>query len=78
MFAIVAVSASLSGPAGPIGTSVYLPVAFPVHVGDGLTARAERGLIHPASLSSPDYGDKHARQQTPKTLGDLVAGTLTS
>jgi hypothetical protein len=27
-----------------------------VHVGDGLTARAERGLIHPASQSTPDYG----------------------
>jgi hypothetical protein len=24
------------------------------------------------------YVDKHARQQTPKTLGDLVTGTLTS
>ena len=24
------------------------------------------------------YVDKHARQQTPKTLGDLVAGTLRS
>jgi hypothetical protein len=57
VFAIGAVSGSPSGPAGPIGTSVYLPVAFPVHVGDGLTARAERGeLIHPASLSSLDYG----------------------
>jgi hypothetical protein len=56
VFAIGAVSGSLSGPAGPIGTSVYLPVAFPVHVGDGLTARAEHGLIHPASLSSLDHG----------------------
>jgi len=53
--AIGAVSGSLSGPAGPIGTSIYLPVAFPVHV-RGLIARAERGRIHPASLSSPDSG----------------------
>jgi hypothetical protein len=56
VFAIGAVSGSLSGPAGPIGTAIYLPVAFPVHVGDGLTARAERGLIHPVSLSAPDDG----------------------
>ena len=55
VFAIGAVSGSLSGPAGPMGTAVYLPVAFPVHVGDRL-ARAERGLSHPASLSRPDYG----------------------
>ena len=54
--AIGAVSGSLSGPAGPIGTSIYLPVAFPVHVRNGLIARAERGRIHPASLSAPDSG----------------------
>ena len=53
--AIGAVSGSLSGPAGPIGTSIYLPVAFPVR-GNGPLARAERGRINPASLSSPDYG----------------------
>src|ERR1700731_4646647 len=52
VFAIGAVSGSLSGPAGPIGTSIFLPVAFPVHVGNGLTARAKRELIHPASLSA--------------------------
>jgi hypothetical protein len=56
VFAIGAVSGSLSGPAGPIGTSILLPVAFPVHVDNGLTARAKRELIHPASLSAPDYG----------------------
>jgi hypothetical protein len=56
VFAIGAVSGSLSGPAGPIGTSLSLPVAFPVHIGTGLTVRAERGLIHPASLSARDYG----------------------
>lgn len=56
VFAIGIVSGSLSGPTGPIGTSVYIPVAFPVHVGDGPTARAERRLIHPAALSAPDYG----------------------
>ena len=56
VFAIGAVSGSLSGPAGPIGTSMFLPVAFPVHVGNGLTARAKRELIHPASLSAPDHG----------------------
>jgi hypothetical protein len=54
--AIGAVSGSLSGPTGPIGTSIYLPVEFPVTVGNGLTARAERGRINPASLSAPDYG----------------------
>ena len=56
VFAIGAVSGSLSGPTGPIGTSIYLPAAFPVNVGPGLTARAERELIHPASLSAPEYG----------------------
>jgi hypothetical protein len=56
LFAIGAVSGSLSGPAGPIGTSVYLPVVFPVHVGNGPTARAEQGFIDPASLSTADYG----------------------
>jgi hypothetical protein len=56
VFAIGAVSGNLSGPAGPIGTSIFVPVAFPVRVGNGLTARAERGVIHPASLSGPDYG----------------------
>jgi hypothetical protein len=56
VFAIGAVSGTLSAPSGPIGTAVYLPVAFPVHVGNGLTARAERSVIHPASVSAPDYG----------------------
>ena len=54
--AIGAVRGSLSGPAGPIGTSIYLPVAFPVRVGNGLTARSERGFIHPASMSAPEHG----------------------
>jgi hypothetical protein len=48
VFAIGAVSGTLSGPAGPIGTSIYLPVAFPV------TGNA--GGIRPASLSAPDNG----------------------
>jgi hypothetical protein len=56
VFAMGAVSGSLSGPAGPIGTTVYLPVAFPVHVGNGPTARMERGVIEPASASAHDYG----------------------
>jgi hypothetical protein len=56
VFAIGAVSGSLSGPAGPIGTSISLPVSFPVHVASGLTARAERGIIHPASQPANDYG----------------------
>jgi hypothetical protein len=56
VFAIGAVSGTLSGPAGPIGTSIDFPVAFPVHVASGLTVRAERGLIHPASRSVPDDG----------------------
>src|SRR5881409_179388 len=48
VFAIGAVSGILSGPSGPIGTSIYLPAAFPVHVGNGPIARAQRGSIHPA------------------------------
>src|SRR5256885_7118460 len=56
VFAIGAVSGSVSGPTGPIGTSIYLPVAFPVHVGPGVVARAEHGLIHPASLSAANNG----------------------
>jgi hypothetical protein len=52
VFAIGAVSGTLSGPAGPIGTSFLLPVAFPVHVGNGPTARAVRGLDRPASPGS--------------------------
>jgi hypothetical protein len=56
VFAIGAVSGSVSGPAGAIGTSIFLPVAFPVTVGSGSIARIERGLIHPASLARPDYG----------------------
>jgi hypothetical protein len=67
--AIGAVSGSLSGPAGPIGTAVSLPVEFPVRV-DGRTARAERGLIHPASLSAPDYGARVILAQAP-TCGVL-------
>ena len=70
VLAIGAVSGSLSGPAGPIGTAVSLPVAFPVHVGNGLTARAERGLIHPASLSARDYG-AHAILAQASTCGVL-------
>ena len=56
VFAIGAVSGSLSGPAGPIGTAVYLPVAFPVQVGNGQSARMEGGYIEPASVSAHDYG----------------------
>jgi hypothetical protein len=56
VFAIGAVSGSLSGPAGPIGTSLYLPVAFPVEVGPGPVARAESGSIAPSASSAPDYG----------------------
>jgi hypothetical protein len=55
VFAMGAVSGSLSGPAGPIGTAVYLPVAFPVHV-DGQSARMEDRYIDPASVSAHDYG----------------------
>ena len=56
VFAIGIVSGSLSGPAGPIGTSIALPVAFPVHVGDRPTVREERELIPPALLTSPGNG----------------------
>jgi len=48
----------VSGPTGPIGTSLLLPVAFPVHVGDGATARAESERIHPAAFSSPDHSGR--------------------
>src|SRR4051812_34038931 len=37
LFAIGAVSGTVSGPTGTIGTSLLLPVSFPVHVGDGVT-----------------------------------------
>ena len=53
VFAIGAVSGILFGPSGPIGTSIYLPAAFPVHVGNGPIARAQRGSIHPASFAIP-------------------------
>jgi hypothetical protein len=56
VFAVGAVSGTVSGPTGPIGTSLYLPVSFPVRVGDGLTARAEPGRIHLAAFSAPDGG----------------------
>jgi hypothetical protein len=71
VFAIGAVSGSLSGPAGPIGTAVYLPVAFPVHVGDGLSARAGHGVIHPASLSASDNGARLILAQASTTCGVL-------
>ena len=56
IFAIGAVSGTVSGPAGTIGTSLMLPVAFPVQVSNGLVARTESGRIHPSSLSVPDSG----------------------
>ena len=56
VFAIGIVSGSLSGPAGPIGTSISLPVAFPVRVGDPPTVREERELIPRVFLPSPGYG----------------------
>jgi hypothetical protein len=69
VFAIGAVSGSLSGPAGPIGTSLYLPVVFPVDVGPGRLAREERGFIDPAS-SAPDYGARLVLAQA-QTCGVL-------
>jgi hypothetical protein len=69
VFAIGAVSGSLSGPAGPIGTAVYLPVAFPVDVGPAPLARAERGFVDPASSTS-DYGARLILAQT-ETCGVL-------
>src|SRR6185295_17409979 len=56
VFAIAAVSGSVSGPAGPIGTSIALPVAFPVRVSNGLLARADSEPIHPATGSMRDFG----------------------
>ncbi len=58
VFAVGAISGTVSGPAGPIGTSLLLPVSFPVRVGvgDSLAARAEPDRIHLASFSAPDGG----------------------
>ena len=70
VFAIGAVSGSLSGPAGPIGTAVYLPVAFPVTVGNGQSARLEGGYIEPASVSAHDYGARMIPAQA-QTCGVL-------
>jgi hypothetical protein len=58
VFAVGAVSGSLSSPAGPIGTALALPVMFSVQVSNGLTARADGGSIHPASRRSPDRGPR--------------------
>jgi hypothetical protein len=58
VFAMGAVSGSLAGPTGPIGTSLVLPVTFPVRIGDAVTTPAERGRINPASLSAPGYGGR--------------------
>src|SRR5882672_1337417 len=55
VFAMGAVSGSLAGPTGPIGTAVVLPVTFPVRIGDAVTTHAERGRINPTSLSAPGY-----------------------
>ena len=57
VFAIGAVSGTVSGPTGTIGTSFLLPVSFPVTVGDGVTTRAGGGgRIRPGSFSAPDRG----------------------
>jgi putative hemolysin len=58
VFAIGVVSGSLSGAAGPIGTAINVPAAFPVQVGPGLSARADRGRVNPASLSMPNQGGR--------------------
>ena len=55
VFAIGSVSGTVSGPAGTIGTSFLLPVSFPVHVGDGVTTRAD-GRLRPGALSAPAVG----------------------
>jgi hypothetical protein len=58
VLAVGAVSGSLSGPAGPIGTALALPVIFSVEVSNELTTGADRGSIHPASLMSPAGGPR--------------------
>jgi hypothetical protein len=58
VFAIGVVSGSLSGAAGPIGTAVNVPAAFLVQVGPGLSARAGRDRVNPASLSTPNRGGR--------------------
>ena len=42
VFAVGVVNGSLSGAAGPIGTAVNVPAAFPVRVGSGQSARVGR------------------------------------
>jgi len=56
VFAIGAVSGTVSGPTGTIGTSFLLPVSFPVHIGDGVTTRGEGARIRPGVLVAPGRG----------------------
>ena len=56
VFAIGAVSGTVSGPTGTIGTSLLLPVSFPVRVGDDTTARTVGGRFRPGLPSAPDRG----------------------
>jgi len=58
VFAIGAVSGTVSGPTGTIGTSFLLPVSFPVHIGDAVSTRTEGGRIRPSLLSAPHSGGR--------------------
>src|SRR5438105_10114302 len=53
VFAMGAVSGTASGPSGAIGTSLFLPVSFRVHVGDRLTASSGRRSIPAVVFSAP-------------------------
>jgi hypothetical protein len=58
VFAVGVVNGSLSNAAGPIGTALNVPAAFPVRVGPGLSARASGSRINPASRATPDHGGR--------------------
>jgi hypothetical protein len=70
VFAIGAVSGTVSGPTGTIGTSFLLPVSFPVHVGDGVTTRVAGGRIRPGLFSAAG-GAAHVLLAQATTCGVL-------
>jgi hypothetical protein len=76
VFAMGAVSGSLAGPTGPIGTSLVLPVTFPVRIGDAVTTHAERGRINPTSLSAPGYGGRVILAQATCGVLHLALGAV--
>ena len=67
VFAIGVVSGSLSTADGPVGTSLDLPVAFPVHIGNGVAGVADRR----APYSAPSGYDVRAIFAQSTTCGVL-------